>query len=263
MSASGESRTSLSDSTIGAPAAIAVSEAWPGGAPATVDTSRAWISSGSTRQVRGGVSVRSSTTIEAPTRSSLSIVSAGGLPAFFSSARRPSRSEMLYSLGPVRTTRTVSVWNVASVMCPRSLSSSRGANRTSARSSASNGPPSRSITRSPRNASRPRERLSSTASSATVRPVALPSPVTAAHRTIPGSAKIPIATSPARITSPMATPRSTRRPVMLRPSYWGNAVRARALPAQSESWGEAANETPRVFLRRRPSGRRGWTRGRR
>jgi hypothetical protein len=113
---SGDSRTSVTESVIGEPAATALSVASPGGAPATVDAPCARSSTASTRQVRGGVSVRSSITTDPPTRANRSIVRTGARPPF--SARRASRSDTLNAFGPVRTTRTVGVSSVTSVMYP-------------------------------------------------------------------------------------------------------------------------------------------------
>src|SRR3989337_2116620 len=65
---SGRSRTSVTQSETGEPATTARTVTMPGGAAARVDTSRASSASASTRQVRGGASVRSSiSTVPPPT----------------------------------------------------------------------------------------------------------------------------------------------------------------------------------------------------
>ena len=97
---------------MGEPAATAPSVTTPGGASGRVDTPRTSSVAASTRQACAGASVRSSIATVPPRSSNRSRVtaSAGSPPD-----SRARRSEMLNSLGPMRTIRTVGAWSVASV----------------------------------------------------------------------------------------------------------------------------------------------------
>src|SRR3990167_2124851 len=96
------SRTSVTHSDTGEPATTALTVTMPGGAAGWVDTPRASSATSSTRQTRGGVSVRSSISTVPPTSANRASVRVGAVPSVSPAG---TRSEMLNSPGAVRTRR--------------------------------------------------------------------------------------------------------------------------------------------------------------
>ena len=98
---------------MGEPAATAPSVTTPGGASGRVDTPRTSSVAASTRQACAGASVRSSIVTAPPRSANRSRVTASAAPP---PEARSRRSEMLNSVGPERTIRSVGAWSAASVI---------------------------------------------------------------------------------------------------------------------------------------------------